>query len=93
MKGKDIRVAIDGKEALDGTGQLTTSAKQEKHWLPLVYGHEDWNQKSLYFGSASGPGKGSALWRLVRFRTKTRCVDLKDLVVSTKPKTTPKATR
>jgi hypothetical protein len=86
LQGKDIRVAVDGQTKLDGTGCLTTSATDTKHWLPLTYGCESWNQSCLYIGSASGSGHGAALWRLVRFRTATQSVDLKDLVLSIRPK-------
>ncbi|MCK5804983.1 MAG: hypothetical protein KAI66_19255, partial [Lentisphaeria bacterium] len=67
-KQNDIRVYIDGKLALDGRGRFTTPAGDEKHWLDFSYGKQDWNKRSLAFGSASGPGAGEALWRDIRLR-------------------------
>ena len=82
LKGRDIRIHVDGELKLDGTGKFTVSALDKSHWLPFLYGSEHWNKCSLLFGSASGPGHGEATWEFVRFRSATKSLSLLDLVVS-----------
>ena len=82
LKGNDLRVAVDGELRLDATGKFTTSASDTKHWLPLLYGKTEWNRRCLLLGSASGPGKGEALWKSVRFRGKAASLRWLDLMVT-----------
>ncbi|MBT3381837.1 MAG: hypothetical protein HN742_08890 [Lentisphaerae bacterium] len=82
FQGQNIRVYVDGVLRLDGTGQYTTSAKDEAHWVSFWSGLGSWNACSLLFGSASGPGTGAALWEFVRFRSSTDPIILQDLMVA-----------
>ncbi|MCX6993989.1 MAG: hypothetical protein NT011_12720 [Kiritimatiellaeota bacterium] len=66
--GKDIRVYVDGGVALDGAGRFTAPVTDKGNEMPLGYGLRYWNRCSLLWGSASGPGRGEALWEFVRFR-------------------------
>ncbi|MCX6993810.1 MAG: hypothetical protein NT011_11810 [Kiritimatiellaeota bacterium] len=78
--GKDIRVYVDGALALDGAGRFTAPAADKGNEIPLAYGLRYWNRCSLLWGSASGPGRGEALWEFVRFRQSG--VLLRDLVLT-----------
>jgi hypothetical protein len=90
VKKNDIRVSVDGRLMLDGSGRFTASARDKSHWLPLVYGLAGWNNCSLAFGSATGPGTGAAMWEFVRFRSATKTVFVKDMAISvTYPKAKP----
>ena len=82
LKGNDLRVYVDGELRLDRTGEFITPARDKKHWLPLLYGKAEWNRRCLLFGSASGVGKGEALWKSVRFRGKAVSLKWLDLTVS-----------
>jgi len=82
MKGQDIRVYADDKLCLDGTGLLTASALDRSQWLKLSNGNDDWNQRSLLFGSASGPGTGEAYWQYIGYMTQSRSLTLYDLVLA-----------
>jgi hypothetical protein len=82
MQGKDIRVLVDGQQRLDGTGLLTTSALDHSQWLKLAEGNDDWNQRSLLFGSASGPGTGSACWEYIAYLTQAQSLTLYDLLLA-----------
>lgn len=55
VHGSDVKLWVDGKLALDGTGKLTHPA------------HEGRNQFS--FGSASSDATGASYWDWVRFRS------------------------
>lgn len=72
MQGRDIRVTVDDQLRLDGTGRLATPAGDPAHWLSLsdrlTEDREMWNRNSLLFGSASGPGRGEALWESISFK-------------------------
>jgi len=93
LKGRDLRVYVDGELRLDGTGKFTTLASDKQHWLPLLYGKADWNRRCLLFGSASGPGKGEALWKSVRFGGDAASLKWLDLMVSADyPEKAPKIT-
>ena len=80
---KDIQVYVDGRLRLDGRGKFTTPAADRKNWLPLTYGLDSWNRRSLLFGSASGPGTGEAFWEYIRFTSDTK-VWLRDMFLSVK---------
>ena len=81
IKGQDIQVFADGKLLLDGTGLYRESAAKTRHWLDLLYGLRHWNQRHLYFGSASAEGTSESLWKFVRFRSDSRHEVLKDFVL------------
>ncbi len=85
VRGEDIRVYVDGEPALDGTGSFTTPSDDRSKWLPLGYGEITWNEKSLMFGSASGPGTGAAYWDYIGYRTETPRVGLYDVMLSVNP--------
>jgi hypothetical protein len=82
MKGQDIRVYADDRLCLDGTGLLTASALDRSQWLKLADGKDDWNQRSLLFGSASGPGTGEACWKYIGYRTNSWSFTLYDLALA-----------
>ena len=82
IRRSDIQVWVDGDLLLDATGAYVTASDDQRLWLDLLYGLRDWNRRSLYFGSATGPGTGEALWHSVRFRSETRFALLKDFVLS-----------
>ncbi len=67
MKGKDIRVFVDGTLALDGTGRFTK---------PLP------GRNDVRFGAANSPSLGEAYWQYVKLRFKSRLVTLYDMVLS-----------
>ena len=81
-KARDIRVYVDGKLLLDGSGTLTVSALDKSRWLPLLYGLAEWNACSLTFGSATGPGTGAAMWEYIRFRSAMKAVSVTDLLIA-----------
>jgi len=81
IKKRDIQLFADGKLLLDGTGLYRESATKTGDWLDFLYGLRPWNQRHLYFGSASAAGTSESLWQFIRFRSKSRHAVLKDFVV------------
>ncbi len=82
MRGKDIQVFADDRLLLDGRGRFTTPSTDRRNWVPLIYGLEDWNRCSLFFGSASSAGTGAAQWEFIRFRTDQTAALVRDFVVT-----------
>jgi hypothetical protein len=82
IKDDNIEVFADNTLVLDGNGKFQTPAADRATWLDLLYGLRDWCKRSLYIGSASGPGTGEARWEFVRFRSETRFALLKDVVLA-----------
>ncbi|HHX40500.1 MAG TPA: hypothetical protein GX715_11085 [Armatimonadetes bacterium] len=66
IQGKDLKVYVDGKLALDASGRFTTAAPG--------------GRSSFQFGAANSPEQGEALWRLARLRT--GATSLFDLVMT-----------
>ena len=82
IKGWDIQVFADGKLILDGIGLYRESAAKTKHWLDFLYGLRHWNQRHLYFGSASAEGMSESRWEFIRFRSDSRHALLKDFALT-----------
>ncbi|MCX6991955.1 MAG: hypothetical protein NT011_02310 [Kiritimatiellaeota bacterium] len=81
LKGKDIRVYVDGTLKLDGAGKFTTAAFDRKEGVEDIL-DADWNKNSLLFGSATGPGTGEAYWEYMKYYTEGKPVGLQDLIVA-----------
>ncbi|MCX6992090.1 MAG: family 10 glycosylhydrolase [Kiritimatiellaeota bacterium] len=81
LKGKDIRVYVDGTLKLDGAGKFTTAAFDRKEGVENIL-DTDWNKNSLLFGSATGPGTGEAYWEYMKYYTEDKPVVLQDFIVA-----------
>jgi len=60
IEGKDIRVLVDGKLAIDGAGKFTYPAHSSRNVIA--------------FGASSSGTTGEALWQSVRFRSGSRAL-------------------
>ena len=67
LKGDDIRVFVDDRLCLDGTGKFTK---------PLP------GRNDIRFGAANSPSLGEAYWRSVKLRYAAGQITLSDLVLS-----------
>ncbi|MCX6993312.1 MAG: hypothetical protein NT011_09255 [Kiritimatiellaeota bacterium] len=81
LKGKDIRVYVDGTLKLDGIGKFATFAFDRKEGVEDILDN-DWNKNSLLFGSASGPGTGEAYWEYIKYYTEGKPISLQDFIVA-----------
>ncbi|MCX6992857.1 MAG: hypothetical protein NT011_06910 [Kiritimatiellaeota bacterium] len=81
LKGKDIRVYVDGTLKLDGAGKFTTAAFDRKEGVENIL-DMDWNKNSLLFGSATGPGTGEAYWEYIKYYIESKPISLQDFIVA-----------
>ena len=80
-QGDDIKLFIDGKLTLDGTGKFTQYALAGNASIKIPSGNAaQWNKCSIMMGSLSGPGCGAAYWKYIRYTSPVKL--LKDFAVS-----------